>query len=339
MIKKNSAKSKKKPLFFWRKEMGHNKSSDIDKTSSPILGHKGKKKSQHPHLEHLEEELKKGIGLFYKISIFFLLTFFIVLFYFIVLVSTKQKSFSYVTQEIRYFLAVNLGDATIKDSHISFTKYGTLKLSVEDFRVFYLPANATEKQDLLIPKIESEFSLLDLIFFQLKPSKVKILNPEIVINQKSDSLDEIDDQTTKNDQENLLKTLFAAIRSEKIPVKNFEIENAVLVVNGKHIKTKVLLKSSQIRTSSKDGVLNISANNILNFYNNTPDVDLKTNCNLEKNDSLRCNLAINNFFVASIFDLHPSLHYLQKVNSALSANASFFVENGNFKTLNFKAEA
>ncbi len=298
-----------------------------------------KKKSQHPHLEQFEGELKKGIGLFYKVSFSIFLTFFIVLFYFIVLVSTKPKSFSYVTQEIRYFLAVNLGDATIKESHISFTKYGTLKLSVDDFRVFYLPSNNSEKQDLMIPKIESEFSLLDLIFFQFKPSKVKILNPEIVINQTNEVAEDVIGENQQEDQSNLLKTLFLAIRVEKIPVKNFEIENATLVVNGKHVKTKVLLKSSQIRTSYNGNALNISSNNVVNFYNNTPDVGLKANCNLEKNDSLRCNLVINNFFLSSIFDLYPAFHNLQKVNASLNANASILLEKGDFKTLSFRAEA
>ena len=129
-----------------------------------------------------QRSTKKKIGWFYKISLSCALMLLIVLSYFIVLVSSEPKSIPYVSNKIVAYLKEKVGeDSSAGATYVNFTRYGTVKLIISNLKISYQSPGDKEKQQLSIPAIEGEFSLFRLLFLNLVPTKVKIINSEISI--------------------------------------------------------------------------------------------------------------------------------------------------------------
>ncbi len=293
-------------------------------------------------LKVVAKKIKKKIALFYKINFFILLTLSVVLAYFIILVSTTPKSFPFVTQEIRSQLQKNFGESTqLEDARISFTRYGTLKVSITNLKFLHAAPLKKEKQEFLIPRIETEFSLLNLVRSSFVPRKIKIINPEIAIDYGENSEQS---GAAKNSEEVINPTAVVVgfleqMKEEKFLTKNFEIENARFVIKGQKSVTQILIKKSQIRTYAKNDILYISSANKLSFEDKKSDVDLNSACQLAKNNSLKCDLFLINFVPNSIAGLHPSLKALEQINTTVNTSASFAIENNKLHNVIFKAEA
>lgn len=282
------------------------------------------------------KKIKKKIDLFYKVSFFVLLTLSIILAYFVILVSTTPKSFPFVTQQIQEQLKKNYGNAVIfDDAYISFTRYGTLKVSVNNLKIFRKNHAKVEKQQFLIPKIEGEFSLLNILHSSFNPRKIKIYDPEIVVNDVWNSSNVASDSNPAE----LIVMALAQIKKEKLLTKSFEIENAKFIINSKDGSKEILVKKSQIRTFSKKDILYISSVNRMNFSNVRNDVELNTSCQLAQYNILKCDLFLVNFVANSISDLHPNLKSLEQVNAILNAGISFVLDSGKIHNVTFKADA
>ena len=289
---------------------------------------------------HKNAKIKKKLGLFYKIILSILLIFSIVLSYFVVLVSTAPKSFPFVTKEIKSSLSKNFGREVFLDkSYLSFTRYGTLKVSVTNVKFFYRSALNVEKQEFVIPKLESEFSLLNFLFLNFNPSKIKIINPEIVINNvdhiRIDSTEVAEEENSKSQVIEFL----ASVRDGKLPIKNFEIENAKLIIKKEEINTEILIQKSQIRTDNKDNILHISSINKLNFDDNKNDVELKSNCALASDNILKCDVALANFDVKSLSKINSKLAILNQIDATLNISSSFVINSEQANNFIFKVEA
>jgi len=318
----------------------------MKKKKSPHIDHEDHadhtqkhKKTRHSHKSKTK---KKKLPLFYKITFSLLLIGFIALFYFIVLVSTKPKSISFVTQEIESVLQQKFGkdNVGLENSYISFTRYGTLKVVVTSLKILYGSTNAAEKKAFIIPKLESEFSLLNFLLLHFQPSKIKIINPLIVI----DDLQKLQQQPTEEilsqqSHLSLIVGLLSSIRKGDSPIKNFEIENAKLLIKGEKFNTTVLLKKSQINTSIQDKILHIASVNRISFDEAKGDVDFNSNCQLSKQDGLKCDVVLENFATDVISKLHPALSDLSKINAVLDATASFVIKDGEMSDLLFKVES
>lgn len=290
--------------------------------------------------EEKKKKAEKNHGLFYKISFFIFLTFFITLSYFVVLVSTTPKSFPFVTQKIKSYLAESLGDSvSIQKSYVSFTRYGTVKIAVDNLKIIRsIDANAAEA--FTLPRIESEFSLFNLITLNFSPNKVKVINPEIALNlphrfndvNKTAARISIDDQTA------LVNDLFEAIKEEKLPFRNFEIENAKLLLRGK-VDTIILVKKSKIRTLKKNSSLHITSINKLSFDNKASDVNFSSDCQFLEENSLKCDLILTDFDPSSVSSLNPSLNSFKQIKASLNVTASLMIVEGALDNLDFKARA
>ncbi len=296
---------------------------------------------RHSHRSPKRNPNKKKIDLFYKVTFFLLLLVLIVLSYFVILVSTKPKSIPFVTQKIESTLQEKFGpDVSLSDSLVSFTRYGTLKVTISSLKILYILPNTTEKQALVIPKLESEFSLFNLLIARFHPSKIKIIDATIVL----DDLQKMQQQSNENDVGKAngvspIIHLLSSIRTGKSPIENFEIENAKLLVKGQEFETTLIIKKSQISTSVAGQILHISTINKVSFDADKSDVDFNSSCQLSKDDGLKCDLVLENFVANSIADLDPSLEPLNKINAALNATASFVFKNGEMGNILFQASA
>ena len=308
-----------------------------------------KKHTHHTHHQPTSgahrQTSKKKVGLFYKITISVALIVFLLLSYFVILVSTEPKSIPFVTEKIEASLKERFGnDVTLGDSSVTFTRYGTLKIAVSNLQILYTSQKILEKQVFIIPKLESEFSLFNILLLRFHPTKIKIFNPEIALDDLQKLQQEPDEKSIdQTDHLALIMQFLSSIRKGKIPIKNFEIENAKLLIkdaeDSSKISKEIFIKKSQIRISVKGEVLNISSINVVNFDQRKSDVDLNSNCQLSKHGGLKCDLLLENFVANSISNLHPSLNQLAQIDAAFNATASFLLKDGELENLLFEANA
>jgi hypothetical protein len=280
----------------------------------------------------------KKISLFYKIHLSIALIISLALIYFLILVSTEPKSIPIVTQKIEKILEKKFGnDVGISNTYISFTGYGTLKIAVLGLKILHTPSNNNQNQAFVIPKLEAEFSLLDALLMRFFPSKIKIIDPTITLNSQQSQLKET--LVVKNNDAVFLTNFLSEVQIGKFPIKNFEIENAKLLIKGEERETKILVKKSQIRNSLSGKNLYFSSSNKVSFDIQKSDVDFDANCQFSKNSGLKCDLALENFIPNSISNLNSNLGALSQINAILSAKASFLIKDGKIGDISFKANA
>lgn len=125
---------------------------------------------------------------FYKILSPILVLIACLVIYFSVIVSSAPRSLKFVNDKIKQELDKKFDKkASIRDSLLSFTRYGTIKIALLDLRISYTKADLEnffqKKEDkyLIIPRIEIEISFSDILFMKFQPSKIKIINPKILI--------------------------------------------------------------------------------------------------------------------------------------------------------------
>ncbi|NBV07269.1 MAG: hypothetical protein EBS06_08585 [Proteobacteria bacterium] len=291
------------------------------------------------------KKIKKKIDAFYKVSFALLLTLSIILAYFVILVSTTPKSFPFVTKEIREQLKKNYGDkVTLEEAYISFTRYGTLKVSVNNLRIFNQNSalkteSESKNQEFLIPKAEAEFSLLNIIHSSFIPRTIKISNPEIVVSDFLKTTNAATEDASNAKQIELMVAALATMKNEKLLTKIFEIENAKLIFKSENESREILIKKSQIRTFTKDNILYISSTNKIGFSKSENSVDINSSCNLGGYNVLKCDLFLANFSPNSIADLTHETNVLQQIEANLNAGFSFIVDGGKFHNLTFKIDA
>lgn len=285
---------------------------------------------------------RKKIGLFYKINFSILLTLSLLLLYFVVLVSTKPKSIPYVTKTIETKVKERFGDeSTIEQTYLSFTKYGTLKIAISNLKIPQNLNETEEKQAFSFPRVETEFSLINLLFLNFNPRAIKILDSEITIDRSEKPL--LDPKlvvpTSEDDEPKILSNLLFFIKEKGFLVKQLEIRNAKLTIKNPKITTHILIKKSKIKTSRRKGSSYISLVNKVNFNQQISDVDLNLNCQLQKESELGCEGFLENFVPDSIANLHPILSNLNNINATLNLSLSFLLKDSGFEDIFFKAEA
>lgn len=293
-------------------------------------------------LKIVTKKIKKKIGLFYKVNFFILLMFSIVLAYFVILVSTTPKSFPFVTNKVREHLQKNFGNATrLENVYISFTRYGTLKVSIKNLKFLHEAVIGKENQEFLIPQLDAEFSLLNLVGSSFVPRKIKISDPEIVIDdwQKFYTKKSSPEQSLNINPTAVFIRFLSQMKQERFLTKSFEIENARLIIKNQQKATTILIKKSQIRSYAKNDVLYISSLNKLSFGQDKNDVEFNSSCKLDKNNALKCDLFLVNFIPDSISSLHPSIKVLEQISTSLNASLSIQFSDNKLRNIAFKAEA
>lgn len=310
---------------------------------------KGSKKDkpkhrQHHQLDALGRKIKKKISWFYKFHFSLFLLASIILFYFLVLTSVEPKSIPLITAKIESSLREKFGnDVGLKDSSVSFTKYGTLKISMSTLTILYAQEENEQKQAFIIPRLEAEFSLLNLLLMRFHPSKVKIINPTIIINNTTQHEQIVAEDGSDVNHAVLIIGLLSSIREGQIPIKNFEIDNAKLLIKNFGVRDEFIVRKSQIRTFTQDKIFHISSISQVGFGNQDEveksDVAFSSDCQLFKHQRAKCDLFLENFSTNRIANLHPSLGMLSKVSATLNATASFDIKDKKMGNLFFKVEA
>ena len=297
--------------------------------------------------------VKNKLPIFYKILLSLSIFFLLILFYFIVLVSSSPRSINYVTQKIQENLDKNF-DKRIKigKSYVNFTSYGSFRISVRNIRISYNEdlinkkniAESPPKKYFIIPKIEGEFSIFELIKFNLNPHKIKIFSPEIFIenpyNLASVQQEAVPTESNNNEQLLFLLDFLSSLRKNKNPIENFEIEDAKITFQNQKIKSIIIIKNSKISAKLNKDTLDIFSQNLIYFANNKSESKLDSNCKLSKTDGLKCDVNIFNFVPNSIADFHPILNDLNKIDTNINGSITLAVNNSKgLKKLDFLLRA
>ncbi len=294
---------------------------------------------KHPHSQQQHprrKPKKKKLGLFYGIASSIAIIALIAIFYFAVLVSTKPRSILLVTQKIESVLQEKFGkdNVSIDDSYLSFTNYGTLRISISGLRILYPDSDGTGKKSFIIPNLETEFSLFSLLLLRFHPNKIKLSNPNIFLGDWQKITNPEQALPAKQSDLSLIADLLSSIRKGENPIENLEVENAKLLIRSENFEREILLKKSQIHVTSSGKNLTISSQNQISLDPEKNDINLSSNCQVGV-DAV-CNLSVQNIILNSLAEFHPSLTRLEKINAALDANISFSLTKNDLKNLKFK---
>lgn len=288
---------------------------------------------------HKHHQKKKKLGLFYGSVASVILISLIAIFYFAVLVSAKPRSILLVTQKIESSLQKKFGEenVSIDQSLVSFTNYGTLKVSISGLRILYPTTEAGGKKSFIIPLLETEFRLFDFLLLRFQPSKIRVSNPNIFLGDWQKIIEPNQENIETGSDLSIIAGLFSSIRKGNNSIENLEVENAKLMIRSENFQRDFLLKKSQIQITNHNKNLTITTKNQLNIDEDEADINLSSNCKIS--DNIVCDLSLQNLSPDSIAELHPSLQALGNINAALSANVSFAFQDDKFSDLKFKVFA
>ncbi len=275
-----------------------------------------------------KKNILRRVLLTFVVSAFLLA--FIPMVYFLTLISVDYKSFPFITTKIEKIINQSFSESvyiSIEKSAIKFSDLHKIKIKFDDIKLL-----SDNSQELLLPKIEVEFSIFKLALFKIVPSKIKIINPEIEVdntdNKPQIALSGVSDQEMLL-QQNFLKFLskiFLSLKEKQIAINNFSIVDGKINFKNNTQQQTINLKELQISTSFESGSLRLISQNIISFDPSLPDLELGTNCQFRKADGLQCDVSFKNFLPASIVFFDPKLLPLKNITGSLDGNINFVVD-------------
>jgi len=253
---------------------------------------------------------------------------FTAVFYFLILISIEYKSFPAITREIEKRVNNELTDGSrieIRKSYLKFSALHKIKIKFDDIKLI-----TDGKKDFILPRIEAEFSIFNLMLSRIIPSKLKIINPEIEIDNTNSapkiSINGIGVEDALQENLKRLSQIFLSLKDGDVPIKNFLILDAKINVHNKNTTQQIIIRQSQIDTSFADGYLNFNSQSTINFNPLLPDLSISSTCKFKKLEGLKCDIDFKNFLPATISNLHPKLAPFKKITGGASGNIKLEID-------------
>lgn len=279
------------------------------------------------HSKHPKTPKRLALKILISIASSLLIIFFISSLYFLTLISTEYKSFPFVTHFVEDKINNNLPkDFAIKigQSSMKFGNFHKINIKLDDIRL----TDLNDKQESVLPKSELEFSIFKLVLFKTFPSKIRIIAPNIEIDQTSGKAKFTIDGAQEGKSSDFLEDLSQIFLSldNNISSSKFEIVDAKITLrNGKETKI-VNLKTSNISLFFSKGYLKLKSNNNLTFDKSASELSFDTNCDFKKQEGLKCDVGFNNFTPSSISSFNEKLKILDKIKGRFNGNINFAVD-------------
>lgn len=263
--------------------------------------------------------------------------------YFLTLISTEYKSFPFVTTKIEEKINQNLAEGlfiTVGKSSMKFDDFHKIRIKINDIKL----TNSTTNEESTLPETELDFSLFKLLLLKTIPSKIKIIGPQIEVDQTSgeakiavNGIDE-DDVSESKLFESLSKT-FVSLENGTIAISKFYILNGKVTFKNVHGGNVMNLNRSVISTSFHDGYLNLKSDSELNFEGSN-NIEIITSCDFKKSDGLKCNADFKNFVPKQVAFLSPKIAILSKIKGMFDGKINFSVdENYQISSAAFSVES
>jgi hypothetical protein len=288
---------------------------------------------------------RKKLSLTSKLTLSLLILLGISLFYFVVLVSTKPKSIPYVTAKVEQVLKDNFGDdVKVEKTFFSFTRYATLKFVGVNISLFYetFDKQTVQKQVLILPKIETEFSIFNLLTFKFQPKKIRIIDPNITINLASIIKNE--EQTQGQSQTDFgelsaITQFLHQMRKGDIVIERFEIQNAILNIKDDNFTNKIFIKLAKIKADARDRDLTFDSQSVVTLNNDKQEVAINSECVFFKDSKLQCDANVKNLIPSALAQFHSKLSDLDKIETKLDGDFKFKVIHKKLKNFEFNLRA
>jgi hypothetical protein len=362
--------------FFEKKEI--KKSNKKQKTSliKNFLTNKKLKNSAKNlvfEVEHIKEEIKKKSQIFYKLCIMVIVVMMIILSYFVILVSTEPKSIAYVTNKVKEEIKKDFGDKVqFRKSYLSFTKYGTIKIIVKDVFVDYSDDVQTKindnsanknfaKDQITIPRIDLEFSILDLLLKNYTPKKIKISEADFVVDQeKINNLIASEDRALSVEEKKYkdkisLSQFFNFLKEKKIMLNSIELSEVkisfyqknqnqsnqnledLMPLSADFLKQKeILIKQSLIKIKNYSDKIELDFDIQLKLFDSLNYLELSSSCLFKSKGDLTCRANIENLAPQSISKICTKLDFLNQIDAKFSVFSNFFISDKGFENASFK---
>jgi hypothetical protein len=255
---------------------------------------------------------------------------FIAVFYFLILISSNYKSFPFISEQIEKTINKKLPNGNkinIKASYLKFSKLSKIVIKFDD-----LTLKTNNQKKLFLPKIEAEFSIFNLIFGRIIPSKLKIINPEIEIDNNNQLPKIVLKKDVQNGvllKENLqfLSQIFLSIKNSKVEIKNFLVTDAKIIINNTKSEQIILLKEVKIKTFFDKDHLYLKAKKIIRIDDSANDLLINYNCKFNDSSGLECNMNFDNVVPATFAFLHPKLSPLKDTLATFSGAVDLKIDN------------
>jgi len=290
--------------------------------------------------KHKKNKNKLSLG--YKLTFSFLIILTLSLFYFVILVSAKPMSFPSLTSKVQEILQKNFGnDVKLEKTYVSFTRYGTVRVVGSNISLFYESRDNSkmeiQKQALILPKIEAEFSIIKMFFLQFQPSKILIIDPKITVN--------ISDLSSNNSIANSKGDLSAItqflqkMQKGDIIIEKFELQNANLVLIDGDLTNQIFIKRAKIRADNIKSDLSIESQGEININNDENVIKIASECMFFKDSRLQCDADIANFTPKSIANFHHQFSDFDKIFTKLDGNIKLKMNQKKIKNIEFNFNA
>ncbi len=255
---------------------------------------------------------------FRSLSLLFLLMF-LAIFYFLILISFEYKSFPFATKTIESLINQNLNiNVKIDQSKIKFINFHIFDVKLEGIKL------ELEGQELALPQISTEFALIDLLSMRLRPSKLTILNPEIIIdsNIAVDNLPVVIVNGVnatillKNNLQQISQFLLS-LKNNNVPIKSFAIANGKIIIKHQQKEQQILLKKAEINSFFLHKNLQIQSQNIISFDPKIKDLIVNFKGNFDNLGGFRGGINFNNLDLSSIPQIDQRLLILKSLSDVV----------------------
>ena len=253
----------------------------------------------------------------------------IAIFYFLVLISVEYKSFPIINTEIENRINQNLplgNSIKIGKSYLRFSHLYKIEVKLDDIKL-----TLDGKKDALLPKVEAEFSMFKLALGNLYPSRLKVIDPKIIIDNSSPSpslgLGSSEKEAFGKEILEQLPQIFSLFKDGDILIKKFLISNAQITIKNKLGQQTILLKEAQIKTNISGEYLYLKSTNTISHDPSLPDLLIVSDCKFKKVEGLRCDIHFTEFSPALIATLHPKLLPLKQIVGDVSGDLILSIDD------------
>ncbi|MFT6077139.1 MAG: hypothetical protein ACJA02_000408 [Myxococcota bacterium] len=247
--------------------------------------------------------------------------------YFLALIAIEYKSFLFITAAIEEGANKNLPSnyyINIKKSSLKFSTFHKIKVRLDEVRVIN-----KNKEELLFPKVEAEFSIFNLLLLKTTPSKLIIIAPEIEVSNNSQiSFGDVGGQKLllQKGYSEILSQIFTTLKLGKVAIKNFLITDAKINIKNNEKVATIILKESHITTSFKDGYLQLTLANKISLNPKDLDLLIDANCVFSRDEAIECDTSFRNFIPSSIAFLDPKLSSLSQISGKFSGDTNLIID-------------
>jgi hypothetical protein len=321
----------------------------------------------HNFIDEPKKIIKSSVNLISKSIFIFLVFSIIVIGYLIALVSSEPKNFKFVDELFRKEIIKQTSknqlpfDIGFNKSYVSFTRYGMIKITIDKFAIknSYISAITSPQYDNIksveIPKLDLQFSILQLLMKNFIPNSLKIADSKINI------LNKITENTANQPDSNISRNYYKlAIDQLKnlviagMPLRHLQLENIDIILEDSlstlnyEVSAPPILsiKKFELRTKFENKIFNFDGFGLVISSHDSfiaKELNFDWKCNFIDLKSLKCEASSLNIDVSKIIknliNKYPIVNNIKDLSGFFSLKALFTIDDSKLSDIILKANS